>query len=75
MKNIQRDPDWIDRALGIFAAVLVVFFIIMITGCGKSPDLVYDTDQCLEQDKRAVMICPRYVDRCFIECREKKDGG
>ena len=54
-----------------------LWLLLLLTGC-SSPDrdLVYDTDECLAKDKRAVMLCPKYMDRCVIECREKiKDGS
>ena len=50
----------------------ITLILLLLTGCvSEKRELVYDSDQCLEQGKRAVMLCPKYVDRCYIECREK----
>jgi hypothetical protein len=55
----------------ILTAILLATVLL---GCSKSSDrqLVYDSDQCLREGKRAVILCPKYVDRCVIECREGK---
>ena len=56
--------------------VAVILFAAVLLGCSKQSlddrQLVYDSDQCLREGKRAVMLCPKYVDRCVIECREGK---
>ena len=51
-----------------------ILLLLLLVGCVPPPDreLVMDTDDCLKDDKRAIMICPKYG-HCFIECREKID--
>lgn len=53
-------------------AVFLVLFLLL--GCSSEKrEHIYDTDQCYQQDKRAVMLCDS-AGRCFIECRDKRDG-
>ena len=63
----------IEFCMSVAVVGLLVFaLVVALAGCGSPDrDLVYDSDECLAAGKRAVMLCPKYMDRCVIECREK----
>ena len=71
-RNRKTAEETIIYVTGLIALFAVLLLLSLLTGCSsREQTLVYDSDQCLEQDKRAVMLCPKYVDRCYIECRDR----
>ena len=73
-RKVARAEETLIYVIGLIALFAVLLLLSLLTGCSSQErELVYDSDQCLAQDKRAVMLCTKYVDRCYIECRDKHD--
>ena len=71
----KRAQDYYDRKVARAEGTLIwiawiwaIFVMMLLLGC-HSPEreLIYDTDQCLQKEMRAAMICSK--GHCYIQCR------